>query len=139
MASWDRWECQYLKAEMYFYEGNPQEALDCLEDIMEYCNTEDDSMHFVSMRIKSMLLKAQIRELYASTNLMNYSGLVLINDAFELAKKYHLHYWAAMAEMHTANLQLNIGCAKNALFTVRKVLPKILAHGGCYDIARGTH
>ncbi|CAH0749049.1 unnamed protein product [Diatraea saccharalis] len=133
LASFDRWESQLLKAEMYFLKGDATEALESLHDILDYCKTEDDSLHFISLRLKAMILMSQVQHSFSSIQSTN---IMLLNEALSLAKKYHLHYLAAMAEMHIANVQLHMGCAKNALLLVRKVLPSIMAHGSTYDTAR---
>ncbi|CAH0404756.1 unnamed protein product [Chilo suppressalis] len=133
LASFDRWESQILKAEMYFLKGDATEALESLHDIFDFCKTEDDSLYFISMRLKAMILMSQVQHSFSS---IQSSNIMLLNEALSLAKKYHLHYLAATAEMHIANVQLHMGCAKNALVLVRKVLPSIMAHGSSYDTAR---
>lgn len=120
---------------MFFLKSNPTEALEALFDILDYCNTEDESLHYMTLRIKTMILMSQIQHSFShiqSTNIM------LLNDALSLCWKYHLHYLAAIIEMHIANVQLGMGCAGNALRLVRKALTCIMAHGGAYDMARGN-
>ncbi|KAL0894705.1 hypothetical protein ABMA27_013244 [Loxostege sticticalis] len=134
LASFDRWESQLLKAEMYFLKGDATEALEALHDILDFCKTEDDSLHYISLRLKAMILMSQVQHSFSSIQSTN---IMLLNEALSLAKKYHLLYLAATAEMHIANVQLNMGCAKNALQLIRKVLPSIMAHGSAYDCARG--
>ncbi|KAL4704067.1 hypothetical protein ACJJTC_001989 [Scirpophaga incertulas] len=134
LASFDRWESQLLKAEMYFLKGDSTEALESLHDILDFCKNEDASLHFMSLRLKAMILMAQVQHCFSN---MQCTNIMLLNEALSLAKKYHLHYLAATAEMHIANVQLHMGCAKNALLLVRKVLPIIMAHGSTYDMARG--
>lgn len=124
-----------LKAEMYFLKGDATEALEALHDILDFCKTEDDSLHYISLRLKAMILMSQVQHSFSSIQSTN---IMLLNEALSLAKKYHLHYLAATAEMHIANVQLNMGCAKNALQLIRKVLPSIMAHGSAYDCARGN-
>ncbi|XP_045511447.1 anaphase-promoting complex subunit 5 [Colias croceus] len=134
LASFDRWESQLLKAEMYFLKGDPTNALETLHDILDNCKTEDDSVHYISLRLKAMILTSEVQHAYSriqSTNIM------LLNEALCLAKKYHMHFLAATIEMHIANVQLHMGCSKNALILVRKVLPSIMEHGSAYDVARG--
>ncbi|XP_026737731.1 anaphase-promoting complex subunit 5-like [Trichoplusia ni] len=133
LASSDRWESQLLKAEMYYLKGDASEALDSLYDILDYCKTEDDSLHFVSLRVKAMILMSQVQHSYSNIQSTN---IRVLNEALWLAKGYHLHYLAASAEMHLANVQLSMGCAKNALSLVRKALPTIMADGSAYDMAR---
>ncbi|XP_073941660.1 anaphase promoting complex subunit 5 ida [Choristoneura fumiferana] len=133
LASYNRWQSQLLKAEMFYLKGDATEALESLHDILDYCKTEDDSLHFVSLRLKAMILMSQVQHTFSS---MQSTNIMLLNEALSLAKKYHLHYLAATAEMHIANVQLNMGCGKNALILVRKVLPSIMAHGSAYDMAR---
>ncbi|XP_035445603.1 anaphase-promoting complex subunit 5 isoform X1 [Spodoptera frugiperda] len=133
LASSNRWESQLLKAEMYYLKGDATEALESLYDILDYCKTEDDSLHYISLRVKAMILMSQVQHSFSniqSTNIMQ------LNEALWLAKEYHLHYLAASAEMHLANVQLSMGCAKNALSLVRKALPTIMADGGAYDMGR---
>lgn len=134
LASSNRWESQLLKADMYYLKGDATEALESLYDILDYCKTEDDSLHYISLRVKAMILMSQVQHSFSniqSTNIMQ------LNEALWLAKEYHLHYLAASAEMHLANVQLSMGCAKNALSLVRKALPTIMADGGAYDMGRG--
>lgn len=119
---------------MFYLKGDATEALESLHDILDYCKTEDDSLHFISFRLKAMILMSQVQHTFSS---MQSTNIMLLNEALSLAKKYHLHYLAATAEMHIANVQLNMGCGKNALMLVRKVLPSIMAHGSAYDMARG--
>ncbi|XP_063376218.1 anaphase-promoting complex subunit 5 isoform X1 [Cydia fagiglandana] len=133
LASYDRWQSQLLKAEMFYLKGDATEALESIHDILDYCKTEDDSLHYMSLRLKAMILMSQVQHTFSS---MQSTNIMLLNEALSLAKKYHLHYLAATAEMHIANVQLNMGCAKNALILVRKVLPSIMAHGSAYDMAR---
>ncbi|XP_047042059.1 anaphase-promoting complex subunit 5 isoform X1 [Helicoverpa zea] len=133
LASSDRWESQLLKAEMYYLKGDPTEALESLYDILDYCKTEDDSLHFVSLRVKAMILMSQVQHSFSNIQSTN---IMLLNEALWLAKGYHLHYLAATAEMHLANVQISMGCAKNALSLVRKALPTIMADGSAYDMAR---
>ncbi|KAM3959023.1 anaphase promoting complex subunit 5 ida [Aphomia sociella] len=133
LASYDRWESQLLKAEMYFLKGDATEALQSLHDILDFCKTEDDSLHYISLRLKAMILMSQVQHTFSSIQSTN---IMLLNEVLRLAKKYHLIYLAATAEMHIANVQLHMGCAKNALNLVRKVLPTIMAHGSAYDMAR---
>ncbi|XP_060802230.1 anaphase-promoting complex subunit 5 isoform X2 [Amyelois transitella] len=133
LASLDRWESQLLKAEMFFLKGDSTESLRSLHDVLDYCKTEDDSLHYISLRLKAMILMSQVQHTFSSIQSTN---IMILNEALSLAKKYHLHYLAATAEMHIANVQLHSGCAKNALVLVRKVLPTIMAHGSAYDIAR---
>ncbi|XP_045535933.1 anaphase-promoting complex subunit 5 [Papilio machaon] len=134
LASLDRWESQLLKAEMYFLRGDAMDALETLQDILDYCKTEDDSLHFAPLRLKAMILMSQVQLSYSVSQSTN---ILLLNEALSWAKKFHLHYLAATVEMHIANVQLHMGCAKNALVLVRKVLPLIMAHGSAYDMARG--
>lgn len=134
LASSDRWESQILKAEMYYLKGDPTEALESLYDILDYCKTEDDSLHFVSLRVKAMILMSQVQHSFSNIQSTN---IMLLNEALWLAKGYHLHYLAATAEMNLANVQLSMGCAKNALSLVRKALPTIMADGSAFDMARG--
>ncbi|CAH2066575.1 unnamed protein product, partial [Iphiclides podalirius] len=134
LASFDRWESQLLKAEMYFLKGDAMDSLETLQDILNYCNTEDDSLHFSSLKLKAMILMSQVQLSYSSSQSTN---ILLLNEALSWAKRYHLHYLSATVEMHIANVQLHMGCAKNALVLVRKVLPVIMAHGSAYDMARG--
>lgn len=134
LASSDRWESQLLKAEMYYLKGDATEALESLYDILDYCKTEDDTLHFVSLRVKAMILMSQVQHSFSNIQSTN---IMLLNEALWLAKEYHLHYLAATAEMHLANVQLSMGCAKNALSLVRKALPTIMADGSAYDMARG--
>lgn len=110
------------------------EALDCLNDILDYCKTEDDSLHYISLRVKAMILMSQVQQSFSS---FQSSNIMLLNEALSLSKKYHLHYLAVTVEMHIANVQLNMGCSKNALVLVRKVMPFVMAHGSAYDLARG--
>ncbi|CAK1549834.1 unnamed protein product [Leptosia nina] len=134
LASFDRWESQLLRAEMFFLKGDPTDALDTLHDILDHCKTEDDSLHYISLRLKAMIMEAEVQHAFSriqSTNIM------LLNEALTLATTYHMHYLAATVEMHIANLQLHMGCSKNALTLVRKVLPTIMENGSAYDIARG--
>ncbi|XP_004929282.3 anaphase-promoting complex subunit 5 isoform X2 [Bombyx mori] len=133
LASSDRWESQLLKAEMYFLKGDAMEALDSLQDVLDFCKTEDDSYHFISLRLKAMVLMSQVQQCFSSVQSAN---IMLLNEALALAKKYHLHYWATTVEMHIANVQLNMGCSKNALVLARKALPFIMAHGSAYDLGR---
>ncbi|KAJ0181778.1 hypothetical protein K1T71_002500 [Dendrolimus kikuchii] len=133
LAATDRWESQLLKAEMYFLKGDAMEALESLHDILDYCKTEDDSLHFVSLRLQAMILMSQVQHAFSSVQSTN---IMLLNEAFSLAKKYHLHYLAATAEMHIANVQLNMGSSKNAFMLVKNALPSIMAHGSTYDLAR---
>ncbi|XP_028176804.1 anaphase-promoting complex subunit 5 isoform X2 [Ostrinia furnacalis] len=133
LASSDRWESQLLKAEMYFLKGDSTEALESLHDILDFCKTEDDSLHYMSLKLKAMILMSQVQHSFSNIQSTN---IMLLNEAVSLAKKYHLHYLGATAEMHIANVQLNMGCAKNALLLIRKVLPGIMAHGSAYDCAR---
>lgn len=119
---------------MYFLKGDATEALESLHDILDYCKTEDDSLHFIALRLKAMILMSQVQHSFSSIQSTN---IMLLNEALSLAKKYHLHYLAATAEMHIANVQLHMGCAKNALLLIRKVLPSVMAHGSAYDLARG--
>lgn len=133
LASSDRWESQLLKAEMYYLKGDATEALESLYDILDFCKTEDDSLHFVSLRVKAMILMSQVQH---SFNNIQSTNIMLLNEALWLAKSYHLHYLAATVEMHLANVQLSMGCAKNALRLTRKVLPTIMANGSTYDMAR---
>ncbi|XP_022820605.1 anaphase-promoting complex subunit 5 [Spodoptera litura] len=133
LASSNRWESQLLKAEMYYLKGDATEALESLYDILDFCKTEDDSLHYISLRVKALILMSQVQHSFSniqSTNIMQ------LNEALWLAKEYHLHYLAASAEMHLANVQLSMGCAKNALSLVRKALPTIMADGGAYDMGR---
>ncbi|KAJ2953567.1 hypothetical protein O0L34_g1169 [Tuta absoluta] len=134
LASFDRWESQLLKAEMYFLKGDATEALESLHDILDFCKTEDDSMHYVSLRVKATILMSEVQHSFSSIQSTN---IMLLNEALSIAKKYHLHYMAATAEMHIANVLLNMGCAKNALVLARKILPSIMAHGSAYDLGRG--
>lgn len=136
LASFDRWESQLLRAEMYFLKGDAIDALAALHDLLDYCKTEDDSLHFVSLKVKAMILMSQVQHSFGG---IQSATIMLLNETAYLAKTYHLHYLAATAEMHIANVQLNMGCAKNALFVVRKVLGLIMAHGSAYDIARGQY
>ncbi|KAJ8726284.1 hypothetical protein PYW07_000982 [Mythimna separata] len=133
LASSDRWESQLLKAEMYYLKGDATEALESLYDILDYCKTEDDSLHFISLRVKAMILMSQVQHSFSNIQSTN---IMLLNEALWLAKGYHLHHLAATAEMHLANVQLSMGCAKNALSLVRKALPTIMADGSAYDMAR---
>lgn len=119
---------------MYFLKGDATEAQESLQDILDYCKTEDDSLHFMTLRLKAMILLSQVQHSFSSIQSTN---IMLLNDALSLARKYHLHYLAATVEMHIANVQLSMGCAKNALILVRKALPTIMAHGSAYDMARG--
>ncbi|XP_068621318.1 anaphase-promoting complex subunit 5 isoform X2 [Battus philenor] len=135
LASFDRWESQLLKAEMFFLKGDAMDALETLQDILNFCKTEDDSLHFASLRLKAMILMSQAQLSYSVSQSTN---ILLLNEALSWAKKYHLHYLAGTVEMHIANVQLHLGCAKNALVLVRRVLPLIMAHGSAYDMARGT-
>lgn len=136
LASLDRWESQLLKAEMYFLKGDAMDSLETLQDILNYCISEDDSLHFASLRLKAMILMSQVQLSYSSSQSTN---ILLLNEALSWAKKFYLHYLAATVEMHIANVQLHMGCAMNALMLVRKVLPTIMAHGSAYDMARGTY
>ncbi|XP_072936844.1 anaphase-promoting complex subunit 5 [Epargyreus clarus] len=133
LASFDRWQSQLLKAEMYFLKGDATDALECLQDILDFCKTEDDTLHYVSLRVKSMIMMSEVQQSFSSIQSTN---IMLLNEALSVAKKYHLHYLAATAEMHIANVQLHMGCTKNALLLVRKVLPSVMAHGSAYDLAR---
>lgn len=123
-----------LKAEMYFLKGDATDALEALNDVLDYCKTEDDSLHFVSLKLKALLLMAQVQHSFSG---IQSATIMLLNQAAYLAKSYHLHYLAATAELHIANVQLSMGCAKNALFVARRVIGTVLAHGSAYDIARG--
>lgn len=134
LASSDRWESQLLKAEMYFLKGDATEAQESLQDILDYCKNEDDSLHFMTLRLKAIILLSQVQHSFSSIQSTN---VMLLNEALSLAIKYHLHYLAATVEMHIANVQLSMGCAKNSLILVRKALPTIMAHGSAYDMARG--
>lgn len=134
LASSDRWESQLLKAEMYFLRGDAMEAQESLQDILDFCKTEDDSLHFMTLRLKAMILLSQVQHSFSNIQCTN---IILLNEALSLARKYYLHYMAATAEMHIANVQLSMGCSKNALVLVRKALPVIMAHGSAYDMARG--
>lgn len=136
LASFDRWESQLLRAEMYFLKGDATDALEALHDVLDYCKTEDDSLHFISLKLKAMILMSQVQHSFGGIQSAN---IMLLNETAYLAKTYHLHYLAATAEMHIANVQLNMGCAKNALLVVRKVLGLVMAHGSAYDIARGQY
>ncbi|XP_026757188.1 anaphase-promoting complex subunit 5 isoform X2 [Galleria mellonella] len=133
LASYDRWESQLLKSEMYFLKGDATEALQSLHDILDFCKTEDDSLHYVSLKLRAMILMSQVQHTFSSIQSTN---IMILNEVLSLAKKYHLIYLAATAEMHIANEQLHMGYAKNALALVRKVLPTIMAHGSAYDMAR---
>ncbi|CAB3231136.1 unnamed protein product [Arctia plantaginis] len=133
LASSDRWESQLLKAEMYYLKGDATEALESLCDVLDFCKTEDDSLHFVSLRVKALILMSQVQNSFSNIQSTN---IMILNEALWLAKLYHLHYLAATAEMHLANVQLNMGCAKNALTLARKALPVIMADGSAYDMAR---
>lgn len=121
---------------MYFLKGDAMEALDSLQDVLDFCKTEDDSYHFISLRLKAMVLMSQVQQCFSSVQSAN---IMLLNEALALAKKYHLHYWATTVEMHIANVQLNMGCSKNALVLARKALPFIMAHGSAYDLGRGIY
>ncbi|XP_045782080.1 anaphase-promoting complex subunit 5 isoform X2 [Maniola jurtina] len=135
LSSYDRWESQLLRAEMYFLKGDATDALETLHDILDYCKTEDDSLHYMPLRLKAMIMMSEVQHTFSSIRSTN---IMLLNEALSLARKYHLHYLAATAEMHIANVQLHMGCTKNALALVRKVLPLIMEHGSAYDLARGT-
>ncbi|OWR44924.1 anaphase-promoting complex subunit 5 [Danaus plexippus] len=134
LASYDRWESQLLRAEMYFLKENPTDALETLHDILDFCKTEDDSLHYMSLRLKAMIMMAEVQHTFSNNRSTN---IMLLNEALSLARKYHLHFLAATAEMHTANVQLHMGSTKNALLLARKVLPLIMEHGSAYDMARG--
>ncbi|XP_048484443.1 anaphase-promoting complex subunit 5 isoform X1 [Plutella xylostella] len=137
LASYERWESQLLKAEMYFLKGDATESLEALHDILDYCKTEDDSLHFVSLKLRAMILQSQVEETFDGAHSMNNSNIIVLNEVLSTATKYNLHYIAATAEMHIANVQLHMGCVRSALDLVRRVLPTIMAHGGAYDMARG--
>lgn len=128
-----------MKAEMYFLKGDPTESLDCLHDVLDFCKTEDDSLHYVALRLRAMILKSQVQQSFGGSHSMNNSNIILLNEVLSIAKKYHLHYLGATAEMHIANVQLHMGSVKSALDLVRKILPMIMAHGGAYDMARGRY
>lgn len=119
---------------MYFLKGDATDALETLHDILDYCKTEDDSLHYMSLRIKAMIMMSEVQHTFSSVRSTN---IMLLNEALSLARKYNLHFLAATAEMHIANVQLHMGCTKNALLLVRKVLPLIMEHGSAYDMARG--
>lgn len=125
-----------LKAEMYFLKGDATDSLETLHDILDYCKTEDDSLHYMSLRVKAMIMMAEVQHTFSSIRSTN---IMLLSEALSLARKYHLHFLAATAEMHIANVQLHMGCTKNALTLVRRVLPLIMEHGSAYDSARGEY
>ncbi|XP_041978762.1 anaphase-promoting complex subunit 5 [Aricia agestis] len=133
LASFDRWESQLLRAEMYFLKGDATDALEVLHDVLDYCNTEDDSLHYMAIRIKAMIMMSEVQHTFSNIRSTN---IMLLNEALSLAKKYNLHYLAATAEMHVANVQLHMGGARNSLLLARKVLPVIMEHGSAYDSAR---
>ncbi|KOB76178.1 Anaphase-promoting complex subunit 5 [Operophtera brumata] len=110
------WESQLLKAEMYFLKGDATEAQESLQDILDYCKNEDDSLHFMTLRLKAIILLSQVQHSFSSIQSTN---IMLLNEALSLARKYHLHYLAATVEMHIANVQLSMGCAKNSLMLCR--------------------
>ncbi|CAH4003314.1 anaphase-promoting complex subunit 5 isoform X1 [Pieris brassicae] len=134
LASFDRWESQLLKAEMYFLKGDPTNSLETLQDVLENCKTEDDSQHYIPLRLKAMILESEVEHSFSSVQSIN---IILLNEALTIARLSHLHYLAACIEMHIANLQLHMGCSKKALLLARKVLPTIMEHGSAYDVARG--
>lgn len=136
LASFDRWESQFLRAEMYFLKGEPTESLETLKDILDYCKTEDDSLHYMSLKLRSMILMSQVKHAFCGMNSRNSTNLILLNEVVSTGKKYNLHYLSATAEMHIANVQLHMGCVHNALSIVKRALPTIMAHGGAYDMAR---
>lgn len=121
---------------MFFLKGDATESLRSLHDVLDYCKSEDDSLHYISLRVRAMILMSQVQHTFSSIQSTN---IMILNEALSLAKKYHLHYLAATVEMHIANVQLHTGCSKNALVLVRKVLPTIMAHGSTYDMARGKY
>lgn len=109
----------------------------CINDILNNCNTNDDTKLYLTLRIKSMILAAQIENSCSGINAESSANITLLNEALNLAVNNYFYYQAAIIEMHIANVQLQLGCTSNALSIAQKVLATIMSHGGPFDRARG--
>ncbi|XP_077292217.1 anaphase promoting complex subunit 5 ida [Arctopsyche grandis] len=136
LASIDRWESQLIKAELHFMKGEPVYAITCLNDILDNCHSNEESQLFLTLRIRAMILAAQIENSCSGIHHVSSTNITRLNEALSMAVSSYLYYLAAVIEMHVANVQLQLGCMTNALTIVQRVLATIMAHGGPFDQGR---
>lgn len=115
----------------------PVYAMACLNDVLNHCNNSEDSQLFLTLQIRAMILAAQIENSCSGIHNVSSTSITRLNEALSLAVSNYLYFYAAIIEMHVANVQLQLGCVTNALAIVQRVLSTIMAHGGPFDQARG--
>lgn len=118
--------------------GEPVYAITCLNDVLDNCHSNGESQLFLTLRIRAMILAAQIENSCSGIHHASSTNITRLNEALSMAVSNYLYYLAAIVEMHVANVQLQLGCMTNALTIVQRVLATIMAHGGPFDQGRGN-
>lgn len=131
MANLDKWESCLRLAELNFTKGDYKSALSCIDHIIvDNVQKVPDCKLAVNIRIRAMILLAEVH--CASTNLNNFptSVITILNSALSLANVYHQDLLAAVIRLHLANVQLLLGMPNQALKILDKELVNVLTHAG---------
>lgn len=135
IAAFDQWESLLYLVEIDIARGNYQAATDHLNNILN-CVDHIDNLHKIDLKIKAMILLAEIKCSQFVQGNVSSELLMILNEALELSEKYYLKYSTAVIQLHIAHVQLWMKMPNLALDFVNQALITILANGGLYDRAR---
>lgn len=135
----DKWEGYLRLAEVYFYKQDYIGADDCINTFLN--QYENDNSHKFNNKyyyVRAKILKAEIQ--FASSYPISIpTGIItVLNNCLIEAQTCQLDYQAALIHLHIAHTMLVLGLTSHALRILDRCLIQILAHGGCFDRARGT-
>ncbi|XP_012287472.1 anaphase-promoting complex subunit 5 [Orussus abietinus] len=132
ISSLDPLESLFRQAEVCLARGNYPKGLEFVNSIDKTKGVTPDN------QVRAMILRSQI--MCASTlpgsRIAGSNSIVLLNNALEMANKFHLSYYEALVKMHLANVQLIMGIPNQAWKLVEEAIIPILSHGSLYDQGR---
>lgn len=138
IAAYDKWESIIRIGQLYMAKGDFEAALVCVDQIIdENTANNPDTKTVVSIKIRAMILLAEIYCASITSNRVSTSVITILNSALSMAQLYHQDMYTPIIHLHIANVLLLMGMPSQALKICDKVMVNLLAHSSIYDRARG--
>ncbi|XP_049828082.1 anaphase-promoting complex subunit 5 isoform X1 [Schistocerca gregaria] len=128
----NKWESRLRRAELLVARGDLPTASRWLSHVLEQpllTSDFDEPRSCPALKVRALILAAELQP--------PATALSLLSQAATSAQVHYLSYHSAIIALHLANLQLQMALPSLALKLIDEALPVVVAHGGCYDQARG--
>ena len=133
MTSINSLEASYCRCVLLREKGEASSAFDMVQMLVSKCKDKKDQYQEVP-ELYARLLQLH-GDLYCATGNPTLAGQPLL-ACITLCRDHHFSYNIALATLHLAFIQYNLGMPSQCLTLIESVLCDMLTHGTLYDCAR---